>query len=236
MNAVDYYQENAKKAVANFADQSLEIRYQMVEALNAKILKRILDLGCGAGQEMVPFLKRTAAFCIGVDISEGIGDSAKNFFQNFQIENPNGGECRVAFLQTEGERLPFVDGCFDLILCRVSLPYMNNREAIAEISRVLSFGGTLLLKAHSPLFYVSMIPKRLAKLSAAQLAYPVICLVGGTWHLISGRQPMKGFWTGKEVFQTKRYLRREFARHGMEIKGYLPDNNPQTPSMIVEKI
>jgi len=68
------------------------------------------------------------------------------------------------------------------------------------------------------------------------IAYPLICLAASFWHLLTGRQLQKGFWQEKEIFQTRSFLEREFARNKLRIKGCLPDNNPQTPSFIVVKM
>jgi hypothetical protein len=53
---------------------------------------------------------------------------------------------------------------------------------------------------------------------------------------LTGRQLQKGFWAGKEVFQTRRFLEKEFAKNELRIEGFLPDDNPQTPSFMVVKM
>jgi hypothetical protein len=72
-------------------------------------------------------------------------------------------------------------------------------------------------------------------LNPKQLAYPLICLANGIWHQLSGNQLNKGFWKGKEVFQTQGFLEKEFSKHNMKIEGTLPDNNIQSPSFLVRK-
>jgi len=221
------YEEYAKESLKKFSERETAKRYLLVDAVKDLNPERILDLGCGAGQELLPFLEKTEAVCIGVDSAEELGKITAEMFKK---------EERAVFIRSEGENLPFDNASFDVVLCRVSLPYMNNRQAIAEISRILKPEGVLLLKTHAPMFYFGMIFERLKTLSAKQIAYPLICLAASFWHLLTGKQLQKGFWQGKEIFQTRSFLEKEFAKNNLKIEGFLADNNPSTPSFIVVKI
>lgn len=167
--------------------------------------------------------------CVGIDIAEELGTVGKGFFQKANCQN------RVGLVRSFGESLPFADESFDVVLCRVALPYMDNRQTIAEIARVLRPKGVFLLKIHAPAFYFGMIWRRWTTFSLKQIAYLLICLVGGTWHLLTKNQLKDGFWKGKEVFQTRRFLEKEFAKNGLKITGELADTNIQTPSFVVVK-
>ena len=226
MAALENYQEYAQAALKNYAQRDAASRYLLFEAVKDLRIETVLDIGCGAGQELFPFLEKTSAVCIGVDVAPELGKVTK---ENFAAEK------NAFFVRSEGENLPFADAGFDVVLCRVALPYMNNRRAIAEVARILKPGGVFLLKTHAPAFYFGMLPERLKTLSAKQVAYPLICLAAGSWHFLTGKQLQKGFWQGKETFQTRSFLDREFARNNLEIKGFLADNNPQTPSFMVVK-
>ena len=114
--------------------------------------------------------------------------------------------------------LPFADKSFDVVLCRVALPYMNNRRTIAEVARILKPNGVFLLKTHAPPFYSAMLKERIKTFHPKQIAYPLICVAGSIFHHLSGRQLENGFWKGKEIFQTRRFLEKEFAKNGLEIK------------------
>ncbi len=221
------YEEYAKESLKKFSERETAKRYLLVDSVKDLSPKRVLDLGCGAGQELLPFLEKTEAVCVGVDSAEELGKVTKAMFAD---------EKKIVFVRSEGEKLPFEDASFDVVLCRVSLPYMNNRQAVAEISRVLKSDGVLLLKTHAPMFYFGMIFERLKTLSAKQIAYPLICLAASFWHLLTGKQLQKGFWQGKEIFQTRSFLEKEFAKNNLKVKGFLPDNNPKTPSFIVIKL
>lgn len=229
MTTGDSYREYTKQAIKNFVSQDLKSRYLLVSAVKDKKIEKVLEVGCGAGQELLPFVEKTTAFCVGIDIAEELGAVGKVFFEKTDCEN------RVALVRSFGENLPFADESFDVVLCRVALPYMDNRQTIAEVARVLRPKGVFLLKTHAPAFYFGMIGRRWKTFSLKQIAYPLICLTGGMWHLLSKTQLKEGFWKGKEVFQTRRYLEKEFAKHGLKIAGELSDTNIQTPSFVVVK-
>ncbi len=223
------YQEYTEQAIKNFVNQDLKSRYLRVSAVEDKEIENVLEIGCGAGQELLTFVEKTKAFCVGIDVAEELGIVGKVFFEKANCEN------RVALVRSFGESLPFADEIFDVILCRVALPYMDNRQTIAEVARVLRPKGVFLLKTHALAFYFGMIARRLRTFNLKQIAYPLICLAGGTWHSLTKNQLKKGFWKGKEVFQTRRFLEKEFAKHGLRISGELSDTNIQTPSFIVVK-
>lgn len=229
MTTLDSYREYAQAALENYARKDAASRYLLYEAVKDLKIERILDVGCGAGQELLPFLEKTKAFCVGIDIAEELGKVTGEIFREKEFSE------RTVFVRSKGENLPFAGESFDAVLCRVALPYMNNRRAIAEIAKVLKPGGVFLLKIHAPAFYFGMIKERLPKLSLKQIAYPLICLTGSVFHSLTGRQLEKGFWKGKEIFQTRGFLRRECEKNNLRIERELADTNVQTPSFVIIK-
>lgn len=231
MATLSNYQEYTRQAIENFArERTDESRYLLVDAVKDTPIETVLDVGCGAGQELIPFVEKTRAFCVGVDVAAELGWVTKNLFGNFAHQN------RAVFARSLGEKLPFDDASFDVVLCRVALPYMNNRRTIAEVARILRPNGIFLLKTHAPAFYFGMLRERWRSFSLRQIAYPLICLVGGWWHSLTGRQPQNGFWAGKEVYQTAGFLRRELGRNDLRIERELSDTNRETPSYLIRKI
>ncbi len=223
------YVEYLNAEIQLFKNQGTERRSRLHRALDGKHFETVLDIGCGAGQEMLAFAEDENALCVGVDINPDAGLVIKQVFSNGESKS------KVAFACARGEDLPFKDGSFDIVICRVTLPLMNNRKAISEISRVTRSGGVFFLKTHAPAFYFWMLRKRFRTLNAKQLAYPIICFTGGVWHWLTGIQLESGIWKGKEVFQTKGYLHRELARGNMRIVKELPDSSVESGSFMIVK-
>jgi ubiquinone/menaquinone biosynthesis C-methylase UbiE len=98
--------------------------------------RRVLDVGCGTGRllsvasELFPH-----SILVGVDTSEGMLTVA--------------GSTRPAtrarvYIRAAAERLPFVDGSFDLVVSTTSFRHWtNHRRAMTEIRRVLAPSGLL---------------------------------------------------------------------------------------------
>lgn len=229
MTKVGNYEEYTRAAIENARRQDAAERYLLVDAVKDAAPRMILDLGCGAGVDVLPFLEKTDAFCIGLDAAAELGAVVKTVFEQEDLKN------RTAFVRSVGERMPFADASFDVVLCRVALPYMDNRQTFGEVARILKPGGAFLLKTHAPAFYFSLLKTRAKTRNPKQIAYPLICLAGGCWHQLTGKQLTKGFWAGKEVFQTEAFVKSECARNNLRVERHLPDTNPETPSFYIVK-
>ena len=229
IETLDSYSEYAQKTLENLANRDSESHYALVKAVKNQRIRRVLDVGCGLGQDLLPFAEKTEAFCIGVDRVAEISDFAVKFFSD------RGYADRTAFARSTGENLPFAKESFDIVICRLALPYMDNNAALSEFARVLQPKGAILLKIHAPSFYFAMIQERAKTLSLRLLAYPLICLANGFLYHITEKQPSGKFWQGKEVYQTRKLLEKRLQKLGMRIEGELPDTNIQAPSFIIRK-
>ena len=89
--------------------------------------RRVLDIGCGAGQTLITCYGDRRAF--GVDVALDALRLGRTLTK------------RVSFVCAAAERLPFRDGGFDVVIARVSLPYTDFRRSLREIRRVLKPGG-----------------------------------------------------------------------------------------------
>jgi len=223
------YEEYAQVAIKLHYEKDESERNLLVDSIGDKEISKVLDIGCGAGQDMLPFIEKKEAFCVGIDVGEELGKVGVTL-----AEQTGFGE-KISFARSMGEDLPFADESFDVVLCRIAITLMNNQKAIAEISRILRPGGVFLLKTHSPQFYLGMIKQRFSSLSPRQLAYPIISLAGGTFQMITGKYPAIDFLKGREVFQTRGTLERELRKHSMEIKRLMPDTNLEAPSYYIVK-
>jgi SAM-dependent methyltransferase len=92
---------------------------------------RVLDVGCGA-MPYKSLFGRHAATYVGVD----------------PVDNP------LAELKGSVEELPVEDGSFDVVLCNQVLEHCDNpMRAVAELRRVTSPGGRVLVSTHGVMAY-----------------------------------------------------------------------------------
>lgn len=103
---------------------------------------RVLDAGCGSGYGTAEFGE--AACVIGTDISaEAILHAHEKFAR------PG-----VCFLQAACERLPFAEGCFDLVTAFEVIEHVEHwRVLLEEARRVLRVPGVLLISTPNKAYY-----------------------------------------------------------------------------------
>src|SRR5262249_32029652 len=91
--------------------------------------RRVLELGCGAGTDLMRFAK-AGALVTGVDIAPSAIALAK---QNFAQQG-----LQADLRELDGERLPFPDASFDFVYAHGVVQYTaDDRALVAECRRVL---------------------------------------------------------------------------------------------------
>jgi SAM-dependent methyltransferase len=110
---------------------------------------RCIDLGCG--RQSIFKHKKIADVCIEAD--------------RFTAESS------LPSALFKGEQFPFSDCSFDLVICRVSLPYMHIPKALREIRRVLRLGGRLWATLHLPKIAAARIWKSVTVLDFVDAAF-----------------------------------------------------------------
>jgi ubiquinone/menaquinone biosynthesis C-methylase UbiE len=190
-------------------------------------VERMLDIGCGIGQALLPLAVSKNAFGIGVDISNAALRMGREFYTT---HIPS---AKVAFLQSKAESLPFESDSFDVVNCGLALPYTDNAHAIAEVARVLRPGGLFLLKIHHTRYYLREFWRGITSRDISSIIHGGRVLVAGTIYHLVRRQPHARFLN--ETFQTKWLLSRELAKHGLTIEREQLNSNPLTPAYIIHK-
>jgi SAM-dependent methyltransferase len=191
-------------------------------------VENVLDIGCGAGQEMLPFVS-ARAIGVGIDLERTAAGIGRRMYENVGLDN------KVHFLCARGEQMPFESGYFDVVICRVALMYMDNKSALAEISRVLRHEGVFFLKYHAPQYYWKKLADGLRTGQFKSSIHAARVLLAGSVYSFTGRQSFSRVSASGEIYQTARALSREFAQVGMRIRSEMPDTNPSTPSLIAAK-
>lgn len=159
--------------------------------------RRVLDVGCGAGQELLPYLTATA---VGVDLRRSALVTGRALFTESGLSAP-------PLLVAAAEALPFPAASFDVVLCRLALPYARVRRALAEMARVLRAGGAIVLQFHRAAYYVE--EARHAR-SWRQLAYAMRVLARSVLFDVTG-------WQTGEVFLRIERLAAMLAELGVEV-------------------
>jgi len=102
----------------------------------------VLDAGCGTGIFSIVFARNGAGRVTGIDISPGSLATAKSLKARFGVDN-------VEFRRQDMLRLPFADGCFDIVWAWGTVHHTTDPfRAISELIRVLRPGGSLLLAVY----------------------------------------------------------------------------------------
>jgi SAM-dependent methyltransferase len=190
-------------------------------------IRRVLDVGCGGGQDLVPFA-RDGVTLVGADIDAGTVAWAHRRITGSLPD------LRIAFIATAAEGLALTGGSFDVVLCRVTIPYTDNRAALGEMARVLRPGGVLLLRTHRPRYYVRKFLDGIRRRSPLFSVHALRVLISGTIYSVTGRQPRGGLIL-RESFLTTGMLRRELAPLGLEIDAELEDSIPLAGSYRIRK-
>jgi SAM-dependent methyltransferase len=111
----------------------------------------ILDVGCGAGVEVVRWA-RGGARVTGIDIAESAAALTR---QNLSQQ---GLSARVDV--ADGEALPFPDAAFDFVYAHGVVQYTtDDRHLVQECHRVLRPGGTALFQVYNRVSWLHLLSK-----------------------------------------------------------------------------
>lgn len=198
-------------------------------ALGGLVVERVLDVGCGGGQELLPFLAKSSVLGFGVDVVPGTGRVARELFST-RAERE-----RVSFIRAAAEALPFQTSSFDVVVCRLALPYTENDRALEEMGRVLRPNGIVLLKIQRATFYLRKIKNGVRTADPRSVVHALRVLASGILYHVTSRQPRTRL-TGGETFQSRGLLQRKLAPLGMFIAGQTSESSPSTPSFVIKKL
>jgi SAM-dependent methyltransferase len=109
--------------------------------------KRLLEVGCGMGTDLLQFA-RGGALCTGVDLTPRSVEISSLHFGLYDM--------RADFVLGDGERLPFMDDSFDVVYSNGVLHHTpDTAQAVSEVHRVLRPGGIarVMLYHRNSLYY-----------------------------------------------------------------------------------
>jgi len=165
----------------------------------------ILDLGCGIGQTLISSELKPGTFACGVDLDAEALAYGKEL-------SPH-----IRFVCAQGEKLPFPDRSFEVVISRVSLPYMHIPSALEEIARVLTPNGFVWFTLHP---FTMLRDDAIGAIRSGNLrsfVYAIYVLINGICFHLSGRQLRYPLNRDKcESFQTTGGISRAMDRAGFE--------------------
>jgi SAM-dependent methyltransferase len=127
--------------------------------------QRVLDVGCGAGTDLVRFA-RGGALVTGVDISPSAIALARRNFDHQGLT--------ADLREADGEHLPFPDGVFDLVFAHGVVQYTaDGRALVQECRRVLKPGGRAIFQVYNRISWLNAL-SRLMKVPLEHEDAPVL--------------------------------------------------------------
>jgi len=113
--------------------------------------KRVLEVGCGAGTDLMRFAKG-GAIVTGVDIAPSAIALAK---QNFAQQG-----LQANLREADGEQLPFPDASFDFVYAHGVVQYTaRDRALVDEVRRVLAPGGMAVFQVYNRVSWLNALSK-----------------------------------------------------------------------------
>ena len=104
--------------------------------------KKVLDLGCGYGDNETDFVNRGASYVLGIDLSEKMLGVAKEKNSHANVE----------YRQMDMADIDKIEGKFDLVYSSLAFHYVEDfHKLIKNIYSLLNEGGIILFSQEHPL-------------------------------------------------------------------------------------
>ena len=127
--------------------------------------KRVLDVGCGTGVDLVRFA-RGGARAVGVDIAESAITLARQNVAHRGLASD--------LLVADGEALPFATNSFDFVFAHGVAQYSTDgRQLVEEVHRVLAPGGQAVFQGYNRVSWLNAL-SHLMKVDLEHEGAPVL--------------------------------------------------------------
>lgn len=133
-SAAENYQRYFVPAIA------MPVSRDLLEEASLRPGERVLDVACGTGVVTRLAAERVGAEgrVVGADVASDMIEVAR------ATPAPSGAD--IEWHEADAASLPFSDGAFDVVLCQMGLPFVEDKlGALREMRRVLAPGGRVVL-------------------------------------------------------------------------------------------
>ena len=118
---------------------------ELVRAAGLQAGDRVLDVGCGTG-----LIARRAAEAVGATGSVSGIDVSPDMIEVAKAIPADGAP--IDWRAGDATALPYPDGSFDVVLCQMTLMFLQDRSAaVREMHRVLAPGGRVVINTPGPI-------------------------------------------------------------------------------------
>ncbi len=162
----------------------------------------VMDIGCGIGEQLT-CLRKAGYHAVGIELAPEAARACRKLGH--------------AVIIARAECLPLRSGSCGGILCKVVIPYTDERVAINEIGRVLAPGGVAILYFHGAGYSLRYLLKpdiwKRCLYAARTIANTMV------YRLLGVRLP--GF-LGDTLYQSESRLRRYYRSSGLTFASAIP--------------
>jgi len=172
---------------------------------------KVLDVGCGSCKTLFSMSKYNLDIGVGIDLNKLALRLARVLLASYDSKELE----HLMLLNADAHFLPIRDQCLEVVICSVTLPYLFNEKAIAEMSRVMCKGGFIFLRVHPAVFYIS----RLFEDPPMGFIRSTAVLINGLLLHITGKQLMLNLFGRKfcEVFQTQERTKKMLKKYNVTV-------------------
>jgi SAM-dependent methyltransferase len=160
----------------------------------------VLDVGCGNGEQLTR-LRAAGCRAIGLELAPEAARTCRTMGHSVII--------------ARAEKLPFRSNSCHGVLCKVVIPYTDERLAIEEIGRVLAPGGVAVLYLHGLGYSLRYLVKPEPDLWKLSL-YAARTIVNTAVYRLLGRR-LPGF-LGDTLFQSEARMRGYYRAGGLRLE------------------
>ena len=134
----DYFSRTAENYVTSTTHRAGPDLARLIEIGEWDKQQQVLDVATGGGHTALAIAPLVAQVTVS-DLTPRMLEKARAFILSQGVSN-------AVFVQADAEQLPFADGSFDRVTCRIAPHHFPNiARAVREVARVLKPAGLFLL-------------------------------------------------------------------------------------------